>query len=361
MGRHRHSRKGMTPTSTCRLFVVGAVAMLAACSDNIPTTPVVEGGSTASLSQGQGRDRIEAIFQRVSPAVMEIPGTVFSDNDERIGKLVIGIEHRRAEGAVRAALARAGVAAEDYVLEETQPIVNMATLRDVVRPVVGGLQIHFTRYLCTIGFNADVNGQRSFITNSHCTGTQGGVENTVYYQPSSSLSGVIATEVADPAYVKGGSCPKGKKCRYSDASRAAYASGVTFTLGQIAGTSGPNNGSLTITGAVSISGSASGAAEGATVNKVGRTTGWTQGVVTRTCVNTSVSGSRVYLFCQSFVANPNGATVVGGGDSGSGVWTGSPSNATLVGLLWGGSSDNKQFVFSPLSQVAQELGALTVR
>src|SRR3712207_8410904 len=36
---------------------------------------------------------------------------------------------------------------------------------------------------------------------------------------------VIATEVADPLYVKNGpGCPKGKKCRYSDASRARYSS-----------------------------------------------------------------------------------------------------------------------------------------
>jgi hypothetical protein len=352
----------MTPTSTSRLFAVVALATLAACSDNIPTVPLAEGGSSAELRQGQGQpDRIEAAFRRSSPEVMAVPGTVFSDNDERIGKVVIGIENPRAEAAVRAAMARAGVAEADYVIEATQPIVNMATLRDVVRPVVGGLQIHFTRYVCTIGFNATVNGEASFITNSHCTGTQGGVENTVYYQPSSSTSGVIATEVADPAYLKGGACPKGKKCRYSDASRARYAAGVTNTLGSLALTSGANNGSLTIAGAVTISGSAAGADVGTVVNKVGRTTGWTQGTVTRTCVNTSVSGSTVYLYCQSFVSNPGGASVVGGGDSGSGVWTGNPGSATLVGLLWGGSSDNKQFVFSPLSQVAQEIGALTVR
>ena len=349
----------MTPTSTSRLFAVVALATLAACSDNIPTTPMTPTASSASLGQGQP-DRIEAAFRRSSPEVMGIPGTVFSDHDERIGKLVVGIDNPRAEAAVRAAMARHGVAEGDYVIEATTPIVNMATLRDVVRPVVGGLQIHFTRYVCTIGFNATVNGEASFITNSHCTGTQGGVESTVYYQPSSSTSGVIATEVADPAYVKGGACPKGKKCRYSDASRARYASGVTNTLGSLALTTGANNGSLTIAGAVSISGTGS-ADVGAVVNKVGRTTGWTQGTVTRTCANTSVSGSTVYLFCQTFVSNPGGATVVGGGDSGSGVWSGSPSSATLVGLLWGGSSDGKQFVFSPINQVAQEIGALTVR
>jgi hypothetical protein len=349
----------MTPKSTARLFVVGSLALIAACADAPSTTaPLAEDQSLASIAQGQ--DRREAAFQRVSPEVMGIPGTVFSDNDERIGKVVIGIENIRAEAAVRAAMGRHGVPADDYVVELTQPIINMATLRDRGRPVVGGLQIHFTRYLCTIGFNADVAGQRSFITNSHCTGTQGGVENTVYYQPTSSIDGtVIATEVADPAYLKGGACPRGKKCRYSDASRAVYAAGTASTRGEIAATSGPNNGSLTITGVVTITGQASGANVGTTVNKVGRTTGWTQGQVTRTCVNTSVSGSTVYLFCQSFVSNPGGATVVGGGDSGSSVWTGSANSATLVGLLWGGSSDNKQFVFSPLSAVQQELGAVS--
>ena len=348
----------MTPTSTSRLFVAGALATLAACADSVPTTPLSDAGSTASLAQGQGR--IEALFQRVSPEVMAIPGTVFSDNDERIGKLVIGIDNPRAEGAVRSALARAGVSRDEYVVETTQPIVNMATLREKRRPVIGGLQIHFTRYLCTIGFNADANGERSFVTNSHCTGTQGGVEGTLYYQPSKTVDPtVIATEVADPAYVKGGSCPKGKKCRYSDASRAVYSANVASTQGEIAATSGPNNGSLTITGVVTLTGQANGASAGTTVNKIGRTTGWTQGQVTRTCVNTSVSGSTVYLYCQSFVSNPGGATVVGSGDSGSSVWTGTPGSATLVGLLWGGSSDNKTFVFSPLSQVIQELGALT--
>jgi hypothetical protein len=350
----------MTPTSTSRLLTVVALATLAACSDNIPTTPMRATESTASLGQGQP-DRIEAAFRRASPEVMGVPGTVFSDNDERIGKLVVGIDNPRAAAAVRAAMARHGVAEGDYVIEAATPIHNMATLRDVIRPVVGGLQIHFTNYVCTIGFNATVNGQRSFITNSHCTGRQGGVESTVYYQSSSSLAPtVIATEVADPQYVKGGACPKGKKCRYSDASRAAYASSAASTLGSIALTTGANNGSLTIAGAVSIGGTGS-ANVGDVVNKVGRTTGWTQGTVTRTCANTSVSGSQVYLFCQTFVSNPAGATVVGGGDSGSGVWSGSPTSASLVGLLWGGSSDGKQFVFSPIGQVAQEIGALTVR
>jgi L-asparaginase II len=66
--------------------------------------------------------------------------------------------------------------------------------------------------------------------------------------------------------------------------------------------------------------------------------------------------------CQTFVSDPNGATVVSGGDSGSGVFRiTSNDNVQLVGLLWGGSSDNKTFVYSPLASVmrSDELGSFT--
>src|SRR6185436_17510334 len=96
----------------------------------------------------------------------------------------------------------------------------------------------------------------------------------------------LATEVEDPNYVRGGAgCPKGKQCRYSDASRAEYADAGNQALGQIAKTSGANNGTLTITGSFSIGSddcNTTGGclAVGDVVNKVGRTTGWTQGAIT---------------------------------------------------------------------------------
>jgi hypothetical protein len=94
---------------------------------------------------------------------------------------------------------------------------------------------------------------------------------------------------------------------------------------------------------------------GQTVNKVGRTTGWTQGLVTNTCVNTGVSGSNIVQLCQTFVS-----AGVGGGDSGSPVFRGT-SSVTLVGILWGGNSSGTQFVYSPIANIEQELGALTTQ
>ena len=93
---------------------------------------------------------------------------------------------------------------------------------------------------------------------------------------------------------------------------------------------------------------------GQVVNKVGRTTGWSQGQVTATCTNTNVSGSNITELCQDFVS-----ASVGSGDSGSPVFAISGGdNVTLLGILWGGSGSSS-FVFSPLSNIKGELGNIT--
>ena len=297
--------------------------------------------------------------QAVSFEAFDQGGVVFVDLDEAANRVLVGVQRGGSHANIRSLAARLGVPAEALVVRETDPIVYAATLQDQVRPVVAGLQIHFGNFLCSIGFNAMSGGQNSFVTASHCTNTQGGVEGTQYFQSlSSQPNSFIGTEVADPAYQRGGKgsgCPKSRRCRFSDASRAAYAAGVPFTLGGIAQTSGPNNGSITLTGTSFNITSEGDAVVGDVVNKVGRTTGWTQGVVTNTCVNTGVSGSNIVQLCQTFVN-----AGVGGGDSGSDVFglTGG-STVRLLGILWGGNGAGTQFVYSPIGNVEQELGPLT--
>jgi hypothetical protein len=314
--------------------------------------------------QGQyGWKQLQRWQDAATLGALDIAGAVYVDNDERTNRVRIGVENLAVEGQVRAAAERAGVPREAVIVQRVDPIIQLATLQNVVdRPVRAGVQINFPGFLCSVGFNATSGTQKSFVTASHCTTKQGGVESTPYYQPLQSVDGtVIATEVADPVYIKGGAgCPNGKLCRYSDASRAAYANGANQALGLIAQTSGANNGSLTITGSFSITSddcSTTGGclAVGATVNKVGRTTGWTSGAITNTCVNTGVQGSRIVQLCQTFVS-----AGVGGGDSGSDVFQAtSGSNVKLAGVLWGGNSGGTQFVFSPFGNVTRELGALT--
>src|SRR5688572_33047710 len=126
-----------------------ALLVLAACSDT-PTT--VEPPGSVSLSRGVAADRLSDLFERASPAVMAIGGTVFADNDERIGKMVFGVENAHAIPGVTRALQAIGAKSDDYVVEVTEPIRHMATLRDRFRPTQAGIQIHFGQYVCTMGF-----------------------------------------------------------------------------------------------------------------------------------------------------------------------------------------------------------------
>jgi hypothetical protein len=239
------------------------------------------------------------------------------------------------------------------------PIVQVATLRGVVRPVVAGVQINFPGFLCSLGFNAKRGGVAGFVTASHCTTTQGGVENTPYYQPLQTTRPTkIATETVDPAYrTTLSGCPTKRTCRRSDAAFAKYINGTTNTLGSIARTASTSSSDLTIAGHWTITSNAASSSftVGQTVHKVGRTTGWSKGKVVATCVTVNVSSSPVTQICQTVVN-----AKVAGGDSGSDVFTvTNGTNVKLDGVLWGGSTDGTQFVFSPLANITGELGSLT--
>jgi hypothetical protein len=326
-----------------------------------------KGISTAAVHVAEaqyGWKQLERWQESATVEALAVPGAVFVDNDETTNRVLVGVENLGAMGQVRAAVARLGIPDDAVIVQRADPIHQVATLQNVVdRPVRAGVQINFPGFLCSVGFNATSNGQKSFITASHCTTTQGGVESTPYWQPLQSVAPTqIATEVADPVYVRGGSgCPKGRKCRVSDASRAAYIDGNNQALGLIARTSGANNRSLDIVGSFSITtddctNTLGGClTAGTTVGKVGRTTGWTSGAITNTCVNTGVTGSNIVQLCQTFVS-----AGVGGGDSGSDVFqVTSSTNVKLAGILWGGNSGGTQFVYSPLANVVRDLGALT--
>lgn len=325
-----------------------------------------QGRSVSDLRVRQGEFEwadLERWFAQASPAAFGVAGTVSVDADEASNRIRVGVQRGTAMAPIRAALERSGIPSEAVVIAEVEPIRQLATLRDAVRPTIGGLQINFDpdpatagSFACTLGFNVLAGGQRSFITNSHCTNVQGGTEGTVYGQPLLS-GGVIATEVADPEYSRR-NCYPTRICRFSDASRAAYAPGTESALGSIARTAAPNatgNANLLITGAFQITGEdlSTEFVVGSTVNKVGRTTGWTTGPVAATCVDFGVLGSNVVQLCQTAVE-----AVSGPGDSGSPVFErGGGDNVTLAGILWGGGDGI--FVFSPLANIEQELGPLT--
>lgn len=344
-----------------RFFLAAFVLLVVACQDApVPTEPPDQRvDANAALRSQHAPQELAAWFAEASPEVLELPHTVFADHDEQAELLVFGVENPGVSRGVENVLRRHGVPASAYRIQVTQPIQFMSTtLRTEHRPTRGGIQIHFPGFLCTLGFNVDQSSVRSFITNSHCTTEQGTVTGTPYYQPTSTVNpSKIATEAADPAYFTGSPCPSNRRCRYSDAARARYESGTDSNRGEIARTTGLNNGSITVDGSFWITEqNSSSTSFSGSINKVGRTTGWSAGNVTNSCANVNVSGTDITLLCQTLVQR-RGRQIVGGGDSGSPVFqTLSGDNVRLVGILWGGNINGDTFVFSPLKGVQDELG-----
>jgi hypothetical protein len=349
----------MQISRTCSRYALAmSVLFVAACQDlSEPMSP--EASFNVQSSPGQAAQGVRAAL----PEVMALPETVFAGPDAASGAMVFGVETGAAARNVQALLARRGVPATTYRIEIVEPIVNMSdNLRSEHRPTVGGIQIHWDGYVCTLGFNVSHAAGRSFITNSHCTTVQGENSNTFYNQPSRSASPTpIADEAHDPAYAAGiAGCSSGKRCRYSDAARALYRSAAESLQGAIAKTTGVNSGSLTVAGHFTITSQNNAATSfSGEIHKVGRTTGWTSGSVTNTCATVNVSGSDIQLLCQTLVQR-RGRQIVGGGDSGSAVFrVTSGDNVELVGILWGGNNSGDLFVFSPLKNIQDELGAVT--
>lgn len=317
---------------------------------------------------------------------LAVPGAVFSDVDEGSNRLRFGGVDAAAVSSITATLLSAGVPAAAVEVQLAAPVLPVASLRDKIRPPHGGLQIQFFASpasplvsVCTLGFNAVKDGVQSFITNSHCTNKQGGTDlRTDYYQ--STRGGVVPNpdnfigfELDDPAYPLGDgtTCPLGRACRYSDAARVQYGAGQTFTVGNVARAAKQNPGTISgdsdpsvlvidsLSPTWSISAEQAAPVLGQGLHKTGRTTGWTNGTVTGTCVNINVSGSEITQLCQSLVG-----AFVAGGDSGSPVFgTHTDGSIFLAGILWGSSTNLTtgavQFIFSPLGAVESELGELS--
>jgi hypothetical protein len=99
---------------------------------------------------------------------------------------------------------------------------------------------------------------------------------------------------------------------------------------------------------------------GETLSKIGMATGWTKGQVNGTCLDVQQNDTGYIILCQDRVN-----AGVSGGDSGAPVIreTSGPASplaadswAILYGVAWGGGTT---FVFSNMSQIEAELGALT--
>jgi hypothetical protein len=306
------------------------------------------------VHQGQYDVRDLAAWKDELRPLLGREDAVSLDLDEASNRLRLVVE-RGAEAGMEEALRSVRVPREAVILEAGEPVEPFESLTDRIRPVPGGVRIRSSGGGCTHGFNVLRGNVRGFVTNSHCSAVRGSVEGTVFFQKSN-LDGAdrVGVETVDPKFFTGGSCPSGRKCRYSDAIFVDYDSNALSAGLKIANPSfctvgaagpltvNPAKPRLTITGATYAS-------SGAVVAKVGATTGCTFGSVQATCADVNVKNTAFTMLCQEMVAG-----FAAKGDSGSPVFLHGGDGATVVGLLWGGSPGF--YVFSSWMLVQAELG-----
>lgn len=282
-------------------------------------------------------------------------GAVSLDLDEASNRLRLRVEEGSESGMARA-LALTSVPRAAVILETAEPLAPFEALTDRIRPVPGGVRIRNAGGGgCTHGVNVVRDGVRGFLTNSHCSTTRSAVDGTVFFQRSHLLlADRVGVETVDPPFFIGGSCPSGRRCRYSDAIFVDYDSNALSAGLKIAnpafcaiGAAGPLT-THPVQPRVTITGSTF-ALAGTAVAKVGASTGCTFGVVTSTCIDSNVANSNITMLCQEQVTGFGGP-----GDSGSPVFIHGGDDATFAGLLWGGNSTT--YVFSSWMLVQTELG-----
>ena len=357
-------------------------------------------------------------YRQMAGPVFGISGVTLTDIDEAKNRLRIGIQTKDIEARVVDQLKKLGIPREAVVIDVTGPIIPAVTVNDAQSPRQGGYQL--TRLLCnqggtgitacTLGFNAKLGPTvPGFVTNAHCTryswlpdttlgcpanDTAGGgcagsfsiaigcTANSCpaadYYQaPGYYPAELVGKEFLDPPGFTGGPCPSGQTCRWSEAAFVRYNTGVNWEKGVIAKTTAITTSISSPTLTVSaltppppplpplgfgpgrfgiVSAPTLPYLVGLQLNKVGRTTGWTQGSIQSTCVDVCFSDDNVpnrVLLCQYWVGHPTN-DMVDGGDSGSPVFRitdAALNKVELYGSLWGRSANYKSFIFSPIGGV----------
>lgn len=317
--------------------------------------------------------------------VLTLAKTVYLAPDGSCGCVVIGITDATADADVRAFAVAQGVPAAAVRTIVTKPFFRHVDLDSSIRPTKGGIKIKSWAGDCSLGLPVYHNGlgAKGFLTASHCTeGTQGGSQNTWFSQPGGAWfwGDKIGEEKADPYLFDSRAdshCETGRQCRKTDASFQKYDYGTLGFVGRIARpskrctVSGERCSTVMSSGSddirvTSLAGGTTPAGcatqmpvvKGDTVDKVGRTTGWTSGTVEQTCARTKVasddgSDSGITLLDQIIVVATGDH-----GDSGAPVFVydSGTNTASFAGILWGGS--NEAFAFSPVSSIALELGSM---
>ena len=229
-------------------------------------------------------------------------GVLSFDVNEKENRVVIGIESPTLEKQLSERLDQAGIPTHGIVFEEGQRVEDLS-LRAKHRPAFGGLQIQYRdagfTWNCSAGpvvmhwYNSKWN--YGFLTAAHCTGNRHAVTGVDYYQhtyPSSSnFIGEEYEEMPFDASVNGFwgdvafvETEPGIELYNRVGRTVLWTSACSSTSSDCpTDSSNPH---------FTVQGTYSSAWMGVTLNKSGRTTGWTDGTVSNTCID--VQGGTVH-------------------------------------------------------------------
>lgn len=305
---------------------------------------------------------------RIAGAALRGIDWTFLDIDEANNQVLISVSSERQMGLVRHALDVMGLP-RDLVAIDVRPHVISAEPAAEEQPpgsglciglqcnqsgIYAGIETDWVKssnglvYACTVGTLTKIGTDLGFITASHCSSDYSGFLDYTFFYPGSSVGSSTAFGIKhyDPTYTPTPGCPAGFACRASDAQFAIVNGSWANGFGHIAKPYAMNDPDSSV--ALPIS-SLTGfdivservppyvnLAAGTLVNKVGRTTGWTQGAVVSTCITVSYgiarSGAYVAYTCQYAVGEyiPFGGLLARQGDSGAPVFTVVSGSSVMV-------------------------------
>lgn len=304
---------------------------------------------------------------RLAPVLLARADVVYIDVAEDGNALRIGVL-AGTEPGVQARVVAEGVPGAAFAIVAAEaPVRLQHTLRDNAwetrgAGVPGGYLVHWQAGrrtgFCAVGFNVHVRPIRDperytggYVTASHCSDVPGEVEGTNHYQPDNPHH--LGLEIRDPAFVTGGECPAGRRCRWSDAAVFTHSPGRLLDIGLLAAVNAVGSTEVAAS-PLQIQRKRPYPVVGEMVDKVGPGSGWTFGRVYATCVDVNVADSNIVLFCQDVMDHAAST-----GESGSPVYVlRAPGMVDLMGLLWGGTAEVGYF--SSIRGMERELGDLEV-
>jgi hypothetical protein len=283
----------------------------------------------------------------VGSAIVRLPGLVAMDADESMNQVKVTVAADAPVAKFQEAIAALNLPDSTVAIITGPRTESLAGLRSAqFRPTQGGVQImNSLGARCTLGFNVTTYSwnETGYLTASHCDPSSigSGGTGTSQGQPTNSGGDLVGSVFLNPAFNRTDSaCLSYSLCTDADVMFVQYTNAATaakrVTTTAFVGTSYAG-GSISSVGYWNYISIVPYAYYGMTVDKVGRTTGWTRGTISGTCVDTPVAGTYMVLCANSVTGSRAGK-----GDSGASVFYPmvNPDPLYAMGILFGGGPMN---------------------